>query len=114
MLTPDSMLYGRVGFAVSELTLEDNGGFGALNVLLLPLNISEEKDRAALRLGAGLEQRICPRLSLRLDYIYTYYGKQDVNATGVFVDAGDSITLSTQTSVKVYNNTAMLGLSYAL
>lgn len=31
--------------------------------------------RAALRLGAGIEERISCRLAIRFDYSYTYYGR---------------------------------------
>ncbi len=122
LLTPASMLYGRVGVAFSNLHLNTNAIFAANSPpsaageswdLLLPLSV--EKDVAALRLGGGLEQHVCPRFNVRLDYIFTYYGKAGIaGEIDQTLASGDLFALGTDTSVKVYNNTLMLGLSYLI
>jgi Outer membrane protein beta-barrel domain len=125
LLTPDSMLYGRIGVAISDLDLNTNATFAGFNpadplswVVLLPLSV--KKDVAALRLGGGLEQHICPCLNVRLDYIFTYYGKASIAgsaADGGFPRGNDPTAvfrISSDTSVKVYNNTVMLGLTYLI
>ncbi len=111
ILTPQSMLYGRVGVAFSDLTLNTEAQFRNSNIQGVNLPLSEEKDVAALRLGAGLEQHLCPRLNLRLDYIYSYYGRI---SAGAAIRGPGTLTLESDTNIKVYNNTFMLGMSYLI
>jgi opacity protein-like surface antigen len=123
IVTPDTMLYGRVGVAASRLNLNTNAVFAGNDAsddilwdLMLPL--ATAKNVAALRLGAGLEQNIGPNINFRFDYIYTYYGRASVGgATQQLIPAigGNVIlNLASNTSVKAYNNTVMLGLTYLL
>lgn len=121
LLTPTSMLYGRIGFAYVDLNLNTNAVFAgnlpvAPDVWALILPLSVKRDVAALRLGGGLEQHICPRLNVRLDYTYTYYGRESISGAvdETFAASGNIFTLNTDTSVKVYNNTLMLGLTYLI
>ncbi|MBS0288656.1 MAG: outer membrane beta-barrel protein [Proteobacteria bacterium] len=118
LLTPTSMLYGRVGFAINDLDLNSDSfvlasDVGDIEGGSLALSLSEEKDKVAWRIGLGLEQSILPCLSCRLDYIYTYYGKARVTGdVTTFVNPSFFIILDDDTFVKTYNNTVMLGLSY--
>lgn len=124
LLTPQSMLYGRVGVAFSHLKLNTHSsltGFDIVDEETWSLNAAtdESKNRGALRLGAGLEQNICPCLNLRFDYIYAYYGKKSVGVgpvsevIGTGVELG-SVTFAAASSARVYNNTVMLGLTYLM
>ncbi len=126
LLTPTSMLYGRVGVAFSDLDLNSNAVFAG-NSATIPENfailfpLSTSKDVTALRLGGGLEQHMSPNLNVRLDYIYTYYGRASVTGvtTQVLPQTGedpgaDIVTLNSSTNVKIFNNTVMLGLTYLI
>lgn len=111
-LTPNSMFYGRIGASFAELDLNSNY---SMRLELLGINslfISEEKDVVGLRLGAGLEQLICPHLSVRFDYIYTYYGRISAGGTITSDISGTATILTSDTNLKVYNNTVMLGFAY--
>lgn len=121
LVTANSLLYGRVGVAYARPKLDVTTTINVIDsendeIVALAAVGSKDKHFGALRLGAGLEQHICRGLNLRLDYIFTYYGKQDLAAYNNFTIAGgeeDSFyTLNNNTSVRIKNNTAMLGLSY--
>jgi opacity protein-like surface antigen len=123
------LFYGRVGLAFTELKLSTNvllAGNTSLGVHG-PFNFSaptsSNKNLAALRLGAGFEKQLCPLWNMRLDYIYTYYGKASIDAIAAATQTivglgGPNYTLTNtvinNTEVKVYNNTVMLGLSYLI
>lgn len=79
-------------------------------VIAKTLNRDFEKV-ATLRLGAGFEQHLCSCLNIRVDYIYTYYGRI---GNGVVTEqvTRNTFIFSTDNKVKVYNNAVMLGLSY--
>jgi opacity protein-like surface antigen len=125
LLTPDTLFYGRIGTAFNELSFDSDASttimffapFFDPETLNLALPLSASKNRAALRLGAGIEQFISQHFSIRADYIYTYYGKINLNgSTSTNMtstnDGPGVFTLTNDSSVKVANNSVMLGLSY--
>lgn len=122
LITPESMLYARVGVAFAEKTVRVNDNFtgqtlagGAVGSFNFSTSAETEKDVAALRLGAGVETHICNRWNMRMDYIYTYYGHNTVSQSAtVPVGVVGNLVLADSTNVKIYNNTVMLGLSYSI
>jgi opacity protein-like surface antigen len=65
-----------------------------------------------------MELALSEHLSLRGDYIYTYYPSVSTKSTkvegisSVFLSADGTYTAMHDSSVQVSNNTVMLGLSY--
>lgn len=123
LVTPESMLYARVGVAFAEKTVRINDAFtgetssnGAAGSWNFATSAETEKDVAALRLGAGLETHICNRWNMRMDYIYTYYGHNTVSSNSGAIPVGvvANVVAADSTNVKIYNNTVMLGLSYSI
>ncbi len=130
LLTPDSLLYGRVGVAIAKVTVSANtiasGGFIVVDTVntssIVPLNISSSKHAAILQLGGGLEQHFLEHWGLRVDYIYSYYGKMLANATNsaplnlIDPDTGDvypgSLVVNGQNKVTMFDQTILLGVIY--
>lgn len=132
MMDTNTLLYGRIGLAFNKLTTKNTNDFAYTGLLpVFPplttshsfLNQSKTKNKTALRLGIGLEYHVAENLSVTADYIYTYYGKVNTSAVGDttfnngedfdraipnFVKDGST----TQSSSRMYTQTAMLGLKY--
>lgn len=77
-----TMLYGRVGYTRSRFkaTVDTSGG-----------SASAQEDFNGFHAGAGMETRIAPNASLRLEYRLTHYEKKNVGsaATPLFVKPRD-------------------------
>ena len=78
LATPDSLLFIRLGAAFNNISLNSNTttyteGTAVPETKLL--NYTASKSLVGFRAGAGLEQKLTPRISVRADYVYTYYGK---------------------------------------
>lgn len=125
LLGPDTLLYGRIGTAINQLSLDSN--VNGTEEQFPPIFVRETfggtfpfsttKTRAALRLGLGIEQHISPQLAVHADYIYTDYGKITIDSSAtqsvISADSGPVIsTISSNSNVKVTNNSVLLGLSY--
>lgn len=81
VVTPDTLLYGRVGWQRTELDVK-----GQLNNVVtiggfIP-RVNESKDIDAWRLGAGVEHVIGPNLLARAEYVYTNYEDVTLRYTG--------------------------------
>src|SRR5690606_2935067 len=67
LLQPGTLLYSRVGIAISRLSLDSNTsntGDNFNQTWSVPLALSASKTVAGLRLGAGIEQSISSRFNL--------------------------------------------------
>lgn len=129
LITPLTLFFGRIGVAVNKVKFRPNI-FGTSHYhfvippagdFTFPLSLSSTVNRAALglRLGAGLERRLSRRLTLRLDYTYTFY--QPLRLNGSITEAipsfnpsigAGSTTVSNSSKVKLASNAILLGLSY--
>lgn len=75
--TPATLLFIRLGAAFNNIALNSNttaytdGTFVPETKLL---NYTTSKSLVGFRAGTGLEQKLTPSLSVRADYVYTYYG----------------------------------------
>lgn len=115
---PDTLIYGRVGVGVSQIslsTLDINTDIRSASeettFHLLPL--SDRKIHASLRVGGGLESRLNSHWSLRADYIYNDYGNLAVNGSLFATEvAGITLEMTHRSSVHLYDHIALLGLSY--
>lgn len=127
LVTDRTLLYGRVGaaFASKSFTVNTNttatAGFtvspDTINLVFpLTLQASKTKHVAGLQLGGGFEQKIRNNLSIRLDYIYTNYGRLNANAARSSIitsNTGDVIINFTgHNQVWIISQSLMLGLTY--
>lgn len=79
------LLYARLGVGLNTLTTNSQGSSRLAGAgIFTPLTATEVKKvtRAVLRLGLGIEQPLYECLTLRVDYIYSYFGKLGITANG--------------------------------
>jgi len=119
MLTPTSLLYARVGTSVINIRYDTtNSSQKTLTIgasgLAFPTTLHANKciTRAALQLGAGLEQAINDKLTLRLDYLYSYYGSIKMYSTQSNNFDTFLITANGSQSVTLNAQSIMLGMAY--
>lgn len=105
------LFYARLGVGLNTFTTNSQGSSRLANsAVFTPLTATGVKKvtRAVLRLGLGMEQPLLDCLTLRVDYIYTYFGKIGITADG-------SRTGATGGDVVIYNatvnNTAQMNLA---
>lgn len=75
--TPGSLLFVRLGAAFNNMRLYSNtttytNGTVVPQTKLIDYSVS--KSLVGFRAGVGIEQKLTPRVSVRADYVYTYYG----------------------------------------
>lgn len=134
LITPTSLLFARIGTTIAnrKYTVKDAE---SVNLIFNPtffgevipngaantnLNLSKSKTNASLQVGGGLEQYFAKHWSVRMDYVYTYYGKLTVSGSNAttqtisFVDGGviTSINATGNNSVKLSDNAVTLGIAY--
>lgn len=113
-----TQLYGRIGIGAAKASLHlsstNLGQFFSLGSL--ELSSSDNRTFATLRAGAGLEQRIGTRLSLRSDYIFTDYGRLSFSdfVSGTTPLGNAPISLRNEGRFHFYDHAILLGLSYRL
>lgn len=117
----NTMLYGRIGVAFNELTIDNTTTFTYLSQGPLLTSIessSNSRETAFLRLGVGVEHKFCCNATITADYIYTHYGKLRTSglANSTSGEDGAILTnnngLSGQASATVHSNVVMLGIRY--
>ena len=117
LLTPSTLLFGRVGVGAAEIMSDASARFVGVVPLIRNWDLSQDSSaqawKPALRVGLGIEQQIFAKLHLRADYIFTNYGEVsfDNSSSGVD-DNGDSVFLSNFLSTRLQNNAVSIGLSY--
>lgn len=106
-LSPTTLLYGRVGGAQNEMTLETTPS------AFSDVSYSNTEDVIGVRLGFGLETAISPKWSLNFDYIYTDYGDITADFSPTLSDefTGEE-ELLTETSADVINQSILFGFNY--
>ena len=130
LIDTQTMLYGRVGGALNQLTLtSDNtfvfnqlAAFGFITAAdyTSPLKQQTSRKVVGLRIGAGIERALRQRFSITADYIYTYYGTMNAsnigNSTSTTVATNSAFTnvngLSGNSSARIFTQMAMLGVKY--
>ena len=111
-----SILYGRVGVSFNKL----NNNITTINSrptipLIVTNSNSADHHLIGLRVGGGLEQAITPSLSIRGDYIFTYYPSTSQFFTGTAVPADIVVQLgpmSNNMAIKVSTQVALISLVY--
>jgi outer membrane immunogenic protein len=118
LLDPCTLLYGRAGVEWSRVKLS---GIVAgqvtspttSNIFNAFATGSHSKVSPHLRLGFGIEKRLCSNLALRTDYIYTDYGRISMSAYGTTLDGGGNVaSISEQVKTRLRNYAVSVGLSY--
>lgn len=121
----DALFYGRIGLGVNRLKIQNYINYTSdLFVVPLIANLysSVHRDRAALRLGLGLEHNIFANLNLRCDYIFTFYRKLTLAASNTSVqvipaspgvdNVINTLTLSNGINAILKNQAIMIGINY--
>ncbi|MBS0287715.1 MAG: outer membrane beta-barrel protein [Proteobacteria bacterium] len=117
----NTMLYGRIGVAFNELTIDNSTTFTYLSQGPLLSSIdssSNSRNSAFLRLGVGVEHKVNDSAAITADYIYTHYGKvRTSNVANVLSGEDGAIVvnnngLSAETSANIHSNVVMLGIRY--
>lgn len=127
-LSPSSLLYGRIGAAITDLELDSNSllelsfPFSGINVPQLPLNKESDKNTVGLRLGLGIEQYLNHNFTINLDYIYTDYENFKINNTGNIINLVDTVSgptfivtpnaFSNRTKISLTSHQFMGGIKY--
>lgn len=130
-LTPCTLLYGRVGVTYNKLSVHASRNTSIRTTTVIeqqPPNIFEEdesksfskyKKVGGLRLGLGLEQKLCDHLSIRADYVNTHYRSIKVSTPQeieTYTNANGDTTLYKANIVtkvsSVFKNAVLLGMSY--
>ncbi len=112
LLSPHALLYGRIGLAVNQIKL--NTTSSSTSPTLTPsLSSTKKATKAGLRLGFGLERWISSHIFLRLDYIYTFFGRMNIEKSAT-IGSGvtNAVTLVSRARAMIRNQELMLGLIY--
>lgn len=129
LITRDFLLYGRVGVKFAKIswissinhqpsfTLVTDGEPETFPNPIVDAIQQQNKNVSALRLGAGMEYAVNPSWSIRMDYIYTDYGKirKTFNTTNFTTDGFFVNTLNYNLNSTIKNirtNAVMMGISY--
>lgn len=127
LLTPTSLIYARIG--ASESNIKVNATSTAtkqLTVTNVPVPLitqtifmatNKSVHRPVFQIGTGMEQAINNKLSLRLDYLYSYYGSIQVSSAQMssqqlvfFNPLSSVLTINSTQSVKISDQSLMLGV----
>lgn len=77
LATPDTLLFIRLGAAFNNISLNSNTKAYTEATTVAQTKLlyyTASKFLGGFRAGAGLEQKLTPCISVRADYVYTYYG----------------------------------------
>ena len=110
--SPGSLLFIRLGAAFNNISLNSNTT-AYTDGTILPetkqLYYKASKSLVGFRAGAGLEQKLTPRISVRADYVYTYYGKFSAHGSNYDSPLGPIINT---TQVHVQSQAVMGSIIY--
>ncbi len=128
LLTDTTLLFARLGAIrkrikissqVKAVNYNNDSSFPDFNDKLpISLSVNRQRDVFTFRTGGGIEQFLSDCLSIRMDYIYSNYGRiKAANSTAIpifskFIDASGVASLNSATRVKLHNHSILLGLSY--
>lgn len=135
LFTENTLLFGRLGMAVANISLKtianSTGDFNldikffdfSFNQTLPTNSITANTTsmRVVPQIGGGLEQRISNHWTIRIDYIYSYYGRLQNNGSQtidlVVPDLNlkvGAFTLITHNQAKLADQTVMIGTTCLL
>ncbi|WP_119268948.1 outer membrane protein [Taklimakanibacter deserti] len=77
LATPETMLYVIGGYSYAHVKQEAELTVGIPQGLIIDEDISEKQDLDGFHIGAGAEAMLTDSLTLRAEYRYTQYGKED-------------------------------------
>ena len=119
MFTPSAHLYGIVGLSINSMDLLSTDRYD-IAIAQDPIMYSRTADKTvtALRLGLGLQENINDNWSIRMQYIYTHYGKLNVNAANT-IEIGEgediiSVDLTKDKEVTLHDWVATIGIAYRI
>lgn len=98
LMSPSTMLYGRVGTALNRIYIDTITMFSYTPTRLVN---SRKKNAPGLRLGGGMEHELASNLTLRVDYVYT-----------TFKNINEDALQAPNLPAKINNHTTKLGVSY--
>jgi opacity protein-like surface antigen len=115
-VTPTTLLYGLVGAAFNNMTVNSSSTIARpLLPLSTSVNASASQAVTGLRLGAGIEQKILANLNLRVSYAYTSFPSKNIsNSTAAssqdpFFELGP---ISNSTSTRFTNHSIWAAVVY--
>jgi opacity protein-like surface antigen len=111
--TTNTLLFVRLGAAFNNMRLNSNSMVftdGTFVPSTKELNYSASKSLVGFRAGAGIEQKLSARFSVRADYVYTYYG---VLVTNGFNDSPPLGPIQNTTHVRLQSQAVMGSILYA-
>lgn len=113
--TECTLFFARLGVGFNTITISgqvtDTFSQGQTRTTIINAP-SKTFTRMVLRMGLGLEQELCECLTLRADYIYTYFGKGTLEDSASGINAGVQATANNRTEVNILSHAVMLGLSW--
>lgn len=110
--TPGSLLFIRLGAAFNNISLNSNTTTytdGTIVPETKLLYYTASKSLVGFRAGVGLEQKLTPRISVRADYVYTYYGNLSINGANYDSPLGPIINT---TQVRLQSQAVMGSIIY--
>lgn len=113
LFAENAMVSGRVGAAFNRIKFKSESNGKEDIIPLTELNYSKSNSVVGLRLGAGLQYMFNNNISIRGDYIYTYFGRLsgDDSISEPIIGIGPVI-LANNTKTKVWTNAVILSASY--
>ena len=112
LATPGTLLFVRLGAAFNNITVNSNTTTYT-NGTIVPetklLNYKASKSLVGFRAGAGLEQKLTPRISVRADYVYTDYGSFSTHGSNYGAPLGPIINT---TQVHLQSQAVMASIIY--
>ncbi len=117
LLRPLTLIYGRLGAEWTKIEIHERTTLigHSLNDSF-HISLSSKKDSKAgahLRAGLGIEQRLNRCFSLKLDYLFTRYGRRSPKGEVFALSSlGNPIDLENHSKVRIRNHALTLGLCY--
>lgn len=125
VLSPNMLVYARLGAAFNQLKINSNNTLviNDLNTNIGPLtrtsvlNVGGTRNLVGLRFGLGGEHFLTQNLVAKFDYVFTWYGKVNINGVANVTNTAPSEPITTNgftnsTSAKMNTQTVMVGLNY--
>lgn len=120
ILNPASLIYARVGFSFNNVKLTSRTNFYTADPRIGETNLqkfllSKNRNKVALRLGAGLEEHVTDELSIRADYVFTDYGRLSLDGTSGVLElpSFNSKQINLKTAGRVIDNALMISMLYS-
>lgn len=122
MLSPRTLLYGRVGMAFNRTsvafvnTFTGNQSPVPFSVFSLSNGGAHRKNSVGLRLGAGMEHEFCNHVAIRAEYTWARFQRVTVVRTASVSPTNNfntsSVVGTAAARARLSSHTVMLGLAY--